>query len=260
MSHSTTLAPTPDFLKLLAHDIRWGVLAALAHSDRKVQELVELLGQPANLVSYHLKRLRAVQLVRERRSTADARAVYYTLDVERVRQLYLAAGAELHPALASSASARDARQGARVHKSARVLFLCTENSARSQMAEGWLRALAGNLVEVQSAGNTPTQVHPLAIRTMAEVGIDISGQRAKHLDEFQGQRFDYSVTVCDRMREACPTLPGEPEQIHWSLADPAAVTGSQAVRYRAFKQTAQELGTRVRYLLAALERQHTPEQ
>jgi len=136
----------------------------------------------------------------------------------------------------------------------RVLFLCTHNSARSQMAEGILRHLGGDAVEAWSAGTEPSRVHPLAIRAMAARGIDIRGQRSKSLDEFLGQRFDYVITVCDRASETCPIFPGAPERIHWSIPDPSAVEGSEEVRYRAFDEAAADLTTRIRYLLALLGR------
>src|SRR5579883_657399 len=102
----------------------------------------------------------------------------------------------------------------------RVLFVCTHNSARSQMAEGWLRHLAGDRFEAHSAGTEATQVHPLAIRVMAEVGIDISGQHSKTIEEYLGQPFDWVITVCDQAAEACPLFPGGGERLHWSLLDP----------------------------------------
>ena len=122
------------------------------------------------------------------------------------------------------------------------------------MAEGILRHLGQEKVEVHSAGTVATQVHPLAIAAMAEKSIDISGQRSKHLDELAGQEFDYLVTVCDNARESCPFFPGALEQIHWSLADPSAVEGDEATRLRAFRATADELMTRIRNLLLVIER------
>lgn len=133
----------------------------------------------------------------------------------------------------------------------RVLFLCTHNSARSQMAEGLLRHLGGNRVAVFSAGNQPAPVHPHAIRALAELGIDISRQRAKHLDEFRGQSFDVIITVCDRVREDCPVYPGDPEQIHWSIPDPITTAADDA--YPLFSAIAQDLRTRITYLLLTLK-------
>ncbi len=254
-----TAAPSdcPPFLKLVAHEQRWKLLRLLAGSDRRVQELVALVGEPANLVSYHLRRLRDQALVRERRSSADRRDVYYSADLGRIQGLFLASGEALHPALGQAAdepSRATSRSTRRPRRKPRILFLCTHNSARSQMAEGILRHLAGERLEVRSAGTEPSRVHPLAIRAMAERGIDIGAQTSKHSDEFAGQRFDYVITVCDRASEVCPIFPGDPRRIHWSIPDPAAVEGGAAVRARAFEEAGQELTTRIRYLLALLER------
>lgn len=141
----------------------------------------------------------------------------------------------------------------------RVLFLCTHNAARSQMAEGIMRHLSRGAVDVYSAGTEPSHVHPLAVDAVRRLlDIDISGQRSKHLNEFVGQHFDYVITVCDRAREACPVFPGDPERIHWSFDDPAAVPGSEDDRYRAFRKVATELATRIRQLLLIIERSAKP--
>ncbi len=247
-----TTAPVPPLFKLLAHDIRWQLLQTLALSDRRVQELADALRRPQNLISYHLRRLRAQQLIHERRSSYDARDVYYALDVAQVQRLYSAAGAELHPAVGPTSE--PAGDTITTTAPVRVLFLCTHNSARSQMAEGILRARGGARVAAFSAGSQPTRVHPLAIRAAAALGIDISGQESHHMDRYLDQRFDYVITVCDRVRESCPVFPHDPQQIHWSFPDPAAVEGSEEVRLRAFLQTARELNTRIQYLLLMLER------
>jgi protein-tyrosine-phosphatase len=252
MSAASASRQTPGFLKLLAHDLRWGLVTALARSDHRVNELVRLLDQPMNLVSYHLKQLRDQHLVTERRSSADGRDVYYSLDLDLLRTRYFAAGAALHPALNSGGSAHTDPLPDRAPT--RVLFLCTHNSARSQMAEGVARYLGAGEVAAFSAGSQPAEVHPDAVRAMAAIGIDISHQRSKHLDTFAGQSFDYIITVCDRVREVCPIVPNDPEQIHWSFADPAALEDPVA-RKRAFQQTAQQLVTRTRHLLTLLGQQ-----
>src|ERR687893_1475059 len=105
----------------------------------------------------------------------------------------------------------------------RVLILCTGNSARSQMAEGLLRGMAGARFEVESAGTRPTGLRPEAVEAMRERGVDISGQRSKSVDEFAGEAFDYVITVCDNARDNCPVFPGATERIHWGFNDPAAV-------------------------------------
>jgi ArsR family transcriptional regulator, arsenate/arsenite/antimonite-responsive transcriptional repressor / arsenate reductase (thioredoxin) len=252
----------PTLLKMLAHELRWEVVAALAYSDRRVQELVEILGRPMNLVSYHLRQLREHDLVSEHRSAADARDHYYSLDLEKFRDLYFAAAGALHPALDPAQEAEgDACEIDPVDlPPTRVLFLCTHNSARSQMAEAILRDCGGDQVEVHSAGTEPGQVHPYAVRAMQGIGIDISGHRSTHLNEFLGQQFDYVITVCDRARESCPVFPGDPERIHWSFADPSAVEGSETQKLAAFTSTARQLTTRIRHLTTLIERNRKEQQ
>ena len=117
----------------------------------------------------------------------------------------------------------------------KVLFLCTHNSARSQMAEGLLRHLAGDRFEVASAGTEATSVRPEAIEAMSELGVDISGQESKTLERYLGEPFDYVVTVCDDANEACPVFPGAKNRLHWSFEDPSRVTGSDEERLEAFR-------------------------
>ena len=123
----------------------------------------------------------------------------------------------------------------------RVLILCTGNSARSQMAEGLLRRLAGDRFEVRSAGSKPGSVRPEAIAVLKEIGIDISGNRSKHVDEFSGESFDYVLTVCDNAAESCPIYPGHANRIHHSFDDPAAVQGPEEVRLGAFRRVRDEI-------------------
>jgi protein-tyrosine-phosphatase len=141
----------------------------------------------------------------------------------------------------------------------RVLFLCTHNNARSQLAEGILRSLGGEGVLAFSAGSEPSAIHPNAVRVLTAMGIDSSAQRSKHMSELSGQPFDYVVTVCDRVREVCPTFPGNPRQLHWSLHDPAAVVGSDAAELQAFERTARQLEVRIKNLLATIESERKTE-
>jgi arsenate reductase len=129
---------------------------------------------------------------------------------------------------------------------ARVLFLCTHNSARSQMAEGLLRHLAGDRFEVFSAGTEATHVRPLAIRAMDEIGVDISGQESKTLDRYLGEPFDYMITVCDEANEACPFFPGAKSRLHWSLPDPSVAEGTEAERLAVFRSVRDRIGNRLR--------------
>ena len=214
-----------------------------------VHELTGLVGEPQNLVSYHLGKLREGGLVSARRSSADRRDAYYTVDLARIASLLSATGGALHPGLRlTPPSPDDAGPGA-----VRVLFLCTGNSARSLMAEALARARSGGVVEAYSAGSHPKPVHPSAVRVMREEhGLDLSAEASKHLDLFVGQRFDWVISLCDRIREACPEFPGHPETIHWSMANPAAGDADDDATYPLFQQTAAELATRIGFLLAVL--------
>ena len=128
----------------------------------------------------------------------------------------------------------------------RVLFLCTHNSARSQMAEGLLRAWGGDRFEAHSAGVVATEVRPLAIRAMDELGIDIRGQSSKVVQAYDGQAFDYAVTVCEESREACPYFGGANRHVHWSFEDPSAATGTEEQRLDVYRRVRDEIGARIR--------------
>ncbi len=132
----------------------------------------------------------------------------------------------------------------------RVLILCTGNSARSQMAEGLLRHLAGDRFIVASAGTEQTRVHPLAIDAMREVGIDLRSHTSKTLDAFTGEHFDFVITVCDRANESCPIFPGATQRIHWSFDDPSAATGTEEEKLRAFRVVRDAIEQRLRMFLA----------
>lgn len=132
-------------------------------------------------------------------------------------------------------------------KPIRVLILCTGNSARSQMAEGWLRHFGGPRYEVHSAGTDPAErVNPLAVRAMAEVGVDISDHYPKHLGRYLRERFDHVITVCDRANETCPVFPGAGRRTHWSFEDPAAAEGGEEERLRVFRRVRDEIRDRFR--------------
>jgi ArsR family transcriptional regulator, arsenate/arsenite/antimonite-responsive transcriptional repressor / arsenate reductase (thioredoxin) len=242
------MAP-PGFLRLAGHPLRWRLLSELARSDRQVRELKALLDQPQNLVSYHLSRLRAGGLVTARRSSADGRDAYYSIDLARCGELLTAAGAALHPGLRF----RPPDDGP-IRVRASVLFLCTGNGARSQMAQAILEQMAGEAITAASAGSEPKPLHPNAVRAMREYGIDISSRQSRHVSVFDGQRFDYVITLCDRFREICPEFPGPAEMIHWSIPDPGAGTGD----YPAFRAMAADLRIRIRFLLARISEAPDP--
>jgi ArsR family transcriptional regulator, arsenate/arsenite/antimonite-responsive transcriptional repressor / arsenate reductase (thioredoxin) len=237
----------PEILSLTAHPLRWRLLSELARSDRQVRELTARLDEGQSLVSYHLGRLRSGRLVRSRRSSADGRDAYDTADLASCASLLSAAGAALHPCLGL---ARPIAPATAV--SGRVLFLCTGNSARSQMAEALLQHRTDNKVQAFSAGSRPARLHPNAVRVMRCYGIDLAGRRTKHFDEFSGERFDYVVTLCDRVREICPDFGGPGQAIHWSMPNPAEERDSDPATYPAFERTAAEISTRIDFFLPLL--------
>jgi protein-tyrosine-phosphatase len=241
----------PRFLRLAGHPLRWRLLSELARSDRRVGELCGLAGRRQSLVSYHLRQLRDGGLVSMRRSAADGRDTYYVLDLPRCGEALSAAGVSLHPGLAPTLRARASRapRSALAH----VLFLCTGNSARSQIAEALCERLSSGAVSAASAGSHPKPLHPNAVRVMRARGIDIAGRRSKHLSEFAARRFDYVISLCDRVREVCPEFPGGPELIHWSIPDPAREPGSDEETLPAFERTAAELRTRIDFLIEAID-------
>jgi protein-tyrosine-phosphatase len=169
------------------------------------------------------------------------------VDLSRIGAGLSASGQALHPGLRLSPPHEEVRL-----RPARVLFLCTGNSARSQMAEALIKARSGGVIKAVSAGSAPKPLHRNAVRVMREAhGLDLSAQASKHLDTFAGQRFDWVISLCDRVREVCPEFPGAPETVHWSIPNP--VTGeADDVTYPLFQQTAAELSTRIAFLLAAL--------
>jgi ArsR family transcriptional regulator, arsenate/arsenite/antimonite-responsive transcriptional repressor / arsenate reductase (thioredoxin) len=243
----------PRFLRLAGHPLRWRLLSELARSDRRVGELCELAGLPQSLVSYHLRQLRDGGLVSARRSLADGRDTYYVLDLAGCGELLASAGSALHPGLAPGARSGARRERGGAGGPARVLFLCTGNSARSQIAEALCEQLSEGTVRAVSAGSNPKPLHPNAVRVMRGRGLDLAGRRSKHLSEFTGERFDYVISLCDRVREVCPEFPDEPELIHWSIPDPGLEPGSDEATLPAFERTADELCTRIGFLIEAIE-------
>ena len=243
----------PAVLRLAGHPLRWRLLTELAHSDRRVRELTAAVDRPQSLVSYHLGRLRSARMLSMRRSAADGRDTYYSVDLARCGELLGGAGGALHPALHLVPPVIAATRAA--GGTTRVLFLCTGNSARSQIAEALIEHLSRGSVLAASAGSRPKPLHPNAVRVMRERGIDISRRRTKHLSELLADEFAYVITLCDRVREVCPEFPGQPEAIHWSMADPAAEGTSNAETYPAFERTAAELEGRIGFLLHLIQSQ-----
>ncbi|MFD2420851.1 arsenate reductase/protein-tyrosine-phosphatase family protein [Amycolatopsis pigmentata] len=237
----------PSFVRLAGDPVRWRLLRELAHSDRRVRELVDVVGQPQSLVSYHLRRLRAAELVTARRSSFDGRDTYYHLELDRCALAWAEAGVALHPGLRAGPPEPVVPMPGR----SRVLFLCTGNSGRSPMAEALLRHRTGGTVEVASVGSHPKPLHPNAVRAMAEYGITLVHEPA-HLDTVRRRRFHLVISLCDRVREVCPEFPGGPDLVHWSIPDPAREGDIDAATWPAFRRTAAELDGRIRYLLPGM--------
>lgn len=247
----------PRVLQLAGHPLRWRLLAELAHSDRRVGELCQLAQQRQSLISYHLRQLRDGGLVSMRRSDNDGRDAYYAVDLARCRELLSSAGAALHPGLTPTGPRARPQRNPEL---ARVLFLCTGNSSRSQIAEALAAELSDGVISAVSAGSQPKPLHPNAVRVLGERGVDIAGRRSKHLDEYADERFDYVISLCDRVREVCPEFPGGPEAIHWSIPDPGREPGSDEETLPMFAAVADELSVRIGFLIEAIEETTTEQE
>jgi len=208
-----------------------------------VGELCERLDLPQNLVSYHLGILRQARLVRTHRSDADGRVLYYALDLTVLQQ---------HVQSIGDALALTPRTAPPTPVAEPVLFICTRNSARSQIAEAWLRHLSGGRIVTRSGGTAPASVQPLAVQVMAEAGIDIGYQRAKGIAEVIEPPPAVVVTVCDLAREECVATLDAPLCLHWSIPDPVAISGDESERLAAFRAARDELRLRVEGLLGLL--------
>jgi protein-tyrosine-phosphatase/DNA-binding transcriptional ArsR family regulator len=232
--------PVPPLMRMAAHPLRWALLTELAISDLRVRELVAAVGEPQNLVSYHLGLLRSAGLVTVRRSSFVGRDSYYHLDLAHCATAFGDTAAALHPALVPG------EPGGATGRS--VLFLCTGNGARSPMAEALLRRRHGKRVRVASAGSHPKPaLHPNALRVLREeYGIDLGSRRPQSLEAVAGH-FDYVITLCDKIREI-PRDHGSAVPLHWSLPDPSATAATDAASYPEFQRVARELESRIRYL------------
>lgn len=185
-----------------------------------------------------------------RRSSANDRDIYYGVDLALCGEMLTQAGQSLHPSLRLRPP-QDLWPDRPERPRLRVLFLCTGNSTRSQIAQALIEQ-ADPAIEAFSAGSQPKPVHPNAVSVMREYGIDIAGRQPKHMSEYIGQRFDFVISLCDKVREVCPEFPGQPRLIHWSIADPASEDGTDSETYPAFQATVAGLKTRIRFLLHVL--------
>jgi protein-tyrosine-phosphatase len=229
------------------------MLVELAASDRQVGELTREVGRPQGLVSYHLARLRDGGLVSSHRSSFDGRAAYYRVHLDRCGELLAATGAALHPGLSASDPSTPVEPVVGERRRIGVLFVCTGNGTRSQIAEALLRNKAPDRVEVVSAGSHPKPIHPNAITVLAELGIDISDARSKSITEFTGRRFDHVITLCDKVREICPEFPGQRRFMHWSIEDPSRLPGTARATLPAFRAAAADLESRIGFLISLID-------
>jgi protein-tyrosine-phosphatase len=242
---ATDRLKVPLLMQLASHPLRWALLTELAATDRRVRELATSVDEPQNLVSYHLRLLRLAGLVDSRRSSFDGRESYYHLNLTRCAAAFGEAAGALHPALSSTAINKAARGS--------VLFLCTGNSSRSPMAEALLRHRSRGRIRVASAGSHPkAHIHRYAVRVMREdYGIDLSKWRPHPLNAVTRRPFDHVITLCDKVYQYVREK-GPPPTMHWSLPDPAASNDSGQARYTQFRGVANEIDTRIQYLLPAL--------
>ncbi len=244
----TTVHP-PQILGVLADPTVWGIVTHLTQSDAHQQELAQALGVSPDDITAKATQLQPLGVISARQSDSNPQLTFYRLDLAALRDAWTAAGTAIHPFVGGVEEGLPDQ----ITSKPRVLFLCTHNSARSQMAEGMLRHFSKGKVEAFSAGSVATRIHPQAIDTMNQAGIDITNQRSKHMDEYTGENFDYVITVCDQQHETCPVFPGTPKRIHWSFADPSAV--AEEDQPQAFKSVANQMRNLLRYFLIRVERE-----
>lgn len=244
----------PSILRVLGHDLRWQLAAYLRASDLTVGELTAATGEAQNLVSYHLRVLRDAGLVRERRSSADGRDIYYSLDRRAVTAGLLAASEAISPGVQPQLSG-GSQETPWVGRLASVLFLCTGNSARSQIAEAMLRELGGRHVLVRSAGTHPVGVHPQVAVVLASRNVRAGSLRSKSVTELGDVAFDYVVSLCDIARTEPVEVSGKPRLVHWSVPDPVTTRGNQKTVAMAFERAANEIQVRVQDFYSDLRNQ-----
>ncbi|OBJ98556.1 ArsR family transcriptional regulator [Mycobacterium sp. 1245852.3] len=234
-------ADVPPLMRMAGHPLRWALLTELASGDHRVRELAAAVGEPQNLVSYHLRLLRSAGLVDARRSSFDGRDTYYWLNSTNCAKAFREAAAALHPALAPGAAPRAAPRT--------VLFLCTGNSARSPMAAALLEKRGQGRIRTASAGSYPKPaLHVNAIRVMRdEYGIDLSGTRPQSLATVSRRRFDCVITLCDKVREYARDH-DLATTTHWSLPDPSA----GGAGYPQFRRVAGELSRRIDFFVPGI--------
>jgi len=242
---ATKRVVVPLLMQMASHPLRWALLTELAAGDHRVRELAAAVDEPQNLVSYHLRLLRSAELIDARRSSFDGRDTYYHLNLTMCAGAFAEAAAALHPALAPAPTTKPAARS--------VLFLCSGNSARSPMAEALLQKHGQGRIRASSAGSHPKpHIHRNAIRIMRDMyDIDLRGRKPQPLASVARRRFDYVITLCDKVREYAFDH-GLATTMHWSLPDPSAAAGSDRASYAEFRRVAGELNSRIEFLLPVL--------
>jgi arsenate reductase len=257
-----------DTLAVLADPQRLHILDLIINGIHCSSGIVERLGLAPNLVSHHLKVLREAGLVDIERDPADRRWIYYVPDIQQLTEIQFLLTHFLHPArIQGRAGQCGPSQGAQTYtppdyllvekehllntKKAKIIFLCTGNSARSQMAEAFMKKHGGDLFEAHSAGIEPKGINPYTTRVMDEIGIDISGQQSKGVRQYLGQiNFGYVITVCDHAEENCPTVfLTQGKHLHWSFEDPAAFEGTEEETLVKFRQIRDQIEARIKDFL-----------
>ncbi|WP_298202582.1 metalloregulator ArsR/SmtB family transcription factor [Desulfosporosinus sp.] len=243
-----------EILRVLGEPHRLAIFTLLSTGPLQVKDLCTATSLSLPLVSQHLRVLRRIGLVQARRELGDARGVWYSIEPQPMTELKSTMSWLFDVASTVDRRPRADQFGipaANCQDSFRVLFLCTANSARSQMAEALLEQVGGGLFEARSAGTQPRELHPLTVKALAEIGIDASEQTAKHYDVIASEPFRYVITVCDLANEECPELPGDYRRVHWSIADPLTASGTETEVYSAFVCARENLSRRIRLFVHA---------
>lgn len=253
-----TIPPT-ELFSALSDETRLRILCLLSAGELRVCDLMQLLSAPQSTLSRHMGRLRRAGLVNYRR---DGKWVHYILADESIPDELVALIGSLKQISPYDEDDKQLKAHLKEQKDTassskpesvpviRVLVLCTGNSCRSQIAEGFLRHYGGKSIEVRSAGIERHGVNPTAIRVMSEIGIDISGHTSNNLSEYIREQFDYVITVCDNAAKRCPVFPGESVLLHWPFDDPATASGSNEDIIAEFRQIRDMIGVKVKEWLA----------
>lgn len=249
------LETTISALRNFGEPNRLVIISLLSTGPMLVSDICNASGLSLTLVSQHLRILRDSGMVQAERDSKDARAVWYSLNPQRIKEIQTALSMVFDMTKIVDCRGLGAKQSPNLSREKfRVLFLCSGNSARSQMAEALLQHYGKGLIEARSAGTHPREVHPLTIKVLTEIGLDTKGLKTKHYSVFNQESFHYVITVCDRANEECPDFKGDYQRIHWSIADPVK-DGNEDELINVFKQTREELAGRIELFVHAHRRE-----